>query len=308
MKEVHLDAMTLGPNSQDLIVANFIVIGSMKCGTTALAKKFSEHPDVYIAPIKETHFFSEDDIFAGGLDKYSSFFSTHNGEHAIGELSPSYSRSKRYPYAAERLAEALPDAKIIYILRNPIERMESQWIEARRGGWPVPPFNEAVMSDNTDILASSCFWNELSNYRRYFSDDNILVIFAEDLRTNPRDLLRRCYEFLNVDPDFTNPDAGDIVRQTEGAYVDKDWTSRYLRSGVGKFVSKLVPKSLIDVLRPVIRKKVNSRPIWNAATLQYSINQVRPDAEKILEYAGKSADYWELGIEHLLDESHSTTV
>ena len=252
MNENKDDKIDTSTDDTNHAIANCVVIGAMKSGTTALARRFDEHPEIYVAPIKETHFFAEDELYAGGISEYAKYFSTYTNESAIVDLSPSYSRSKRYPDAAKRLAKAIPNAKIIYILRDPIARMESHWIEARRGGWPVPPFNEAVFSD-TDILSSSCYWSELNMYREHYSDDNILVLFTEELHKNPEDLLRRCYEFLQVDSNFKNPGLGQIERQSEGAYIDKDWTARYLRTGLGKMVGKLMPRKIINILRPLVR-------------------------------------------------------
>ena len=278
---------------------NFLVIGTMKGATTSLAKRLAEHPEICFTPIKETHFFAEDEEYKKSLNFYRNYFKNYTGEKAIGEASPSYTRSKRYPNAAKRIATILPDAKLIYIIRDPIKRMESQWIEARRGGWPVPAFNEAIFSPNTDILPSSLYWNELEIYRKYYSDDKILLLYTEDFKMNPAECLRECFRFLQVDVAFDGGNVGSIDRPSEGATMDREWVNRYLRTGLGNKLSKLAPRPLIDVLRPLVRKRVKERPIWNSKVLFDAIEIVKPDAEQILRYSGKPADFWKLKAENV---------
>ena len=281
---------------------NFIVIGTMKGATTSLAKRLAEHPDIFFTPIKQTHFFAEDDEYEKSLNFYREYFKNCKGEKAIGEASPSYSRSKRYPHASTRIAADLPDAKLIYIIRDPIARMESQWIEARRGGWHVPPFNEAIFSPNTDILSSSLYWNELEQYRKHYPDNRILVLYTEDFRENPAECLRECYRYLEVDIDFDGGNVGSIDRPSEGATMDREWVNKYLRrSGLGKKLSQSIPRPLINALRPLVRKRIKDRPVWDLDVLSRAKEIVRADSAKILQYSGKSENFWSLKAQRAKD-------
>lgn len=276
------------------ILPNFIIVGAYKGATTALAKRLAEHPDVFFSLTKETHYFAKNELYEKGTSWYSQFFAAHDGQKAIGEASPTYTRSNRYPYVAERIASDLGQIKLIYIIRNPISRMESQWLEGRRGGWGLPPFNEAVLSEETDIFETSCYWNELEQYRKYFPDENILILFTEEFHNDPESVLKECYRFLSIDETFSNPEMLAVVRPSEGARMDRDWVSRFLRKGFGKAILNAVPKPLLKLLKPLGRKKISDRPEWDSDVLEQVVSRLQSDTKRILEYANKSEHYWKL--------------
>ena len=105
---------------------NFIVIGAMRAGTTALFEYLRAHPDVYIPELKELNFFWE--RWKRGIGWYESQFAGATDEKAIGELSPEYTFYPARRGVAERIAKLLPDVKLIYLMRDPIARMRSNYV------------------------------------------------------------------------------------------------------------------------------------------------------------------------------------
>ena len=103
------------------MLPNYLIIGAPKCGTTSLAAWLDEHPQVYMVPEKELHFFSG--YWEQGLDWYEQCF-VPNGKPLVGEASPSYLEN---PVARERIASVLPGAKLIAMMRNPVDRAYSQY-------------------------------------------------------------------------------------------------------------------------------------------------------------------------------------
>ncbi|MGH2726519.1 MAG: sulfotransferase family protein, partial [Actinomycetota bacterium] len=101
---------------------NFFIIGAMRSGTTALSRYMGAHPDVYVAPEKEVHFF--DRLHERGLDWYRSRFAAATTERAIGEATQTY---MYLADATERMAAAVPDARLVAILRNPVDRAYSHY-------------------------------------------------------------------------------------------------------------------------------------------------------------------------------------
>ena len=106
---------------------NFLVIGAQKSATTTLCDLFSQHPDVYISNPKEPHFFAKNEVYAKGWDWYKKLFSNAGKAKAIGEGSTGYTMHVVFPNAPSRISRDLPNAKLIYIVRHPIRRIESDW-------------------------------------------------------------------------------------------------------------------------------------------------------------------------------------
>jgi hypothetical protein len=99
----------------------FCIIGAMKAGTTSLAAWLDEHPDVHIAPQKETLFFNTPYNFWLGVDWYREQFAAAGDAHAVGDATP----LMQNPLAVRHMADLLPDAKLVAILRNPVDRAYS---------------------------------------------------------------------------------------------------------------------------------------------------------------------------------------
>src|SRR4051794_34667074 len=103
------------------MLPNFVIVGAPKCGTSSLARWLMQHPEVYLVPEKELHFFTG--FWDQGIGWYENCFSP-NGQRAIGEASPSYLADHT---AHERMASVIPDAKLIAMVRNPIDRAYSHY-------------------------------------------------------------------------------------------------------------------------------------------------------------------------------------
>src|SRR5262245_56221545 len=104
---------------------NFLVIGAMKCATTSICDILSQHHQIFVTDPKEPDFFSDEKAYARGWSWYEALFRGSENRVAIGEGSTNYTKSKLHPQAAERIAHHLPDARLMYIARHPLKRIES---------------------------------------------------------------------------------------------------------------------------------------------------------------------------------------
>jgi hypothetical protein len=120
------------------VLPNFVIVGAPKCGTSSLARWLMEHPEVYVVPEKELHFFTG--YWNQGVDWYENCFAP-DGERAVGEASPTYLQNHT---AHARMQSLIPDAKLIAIMRNPVDRAYSHyWHWKDRKGVTVS-FEEAI--------------------------------------------------------------------------------------------------------------------------------------------------------------------
>ena len=204
----------------DRMCPSFVIVGAQKAGTTFLHHELLNHPDV-VAPItKEIHFF--DDRFARGIDWYLGHFAADGVDgRQTGEASPGY---LFHPHAPARLATALPDARVIVLLRDPVRRAYSHFLHERRLGYePESSFGQALELEaaRTAVEAERvrCDPHHVSHSLRHFSyrargeylgqltrwedavgADKILVHRSEDLFTNPRAVLDDVQRFVGLRP------------------------------------------------------------------------------------------------------------
>jgi len=125
----------------------FVIIGAAKCGTTSLAQQLSQHPEVFMAADKEPNFFIEQLTWSKGLDWYRSLFADAGQAKAVGEASTMYSDFPESAGAAARMAGVIPDAKLVYVVREPIARMKSLYSWYVQAGFETRSITEALLLD-----------------------------------------------------------------------------------------------------------------------------------------------------------------
>jgi Sulfotransferase domain len=180
----------------------FLVIGAMKAGTTSLYHYIRAHPQVFMPGIKAPEFFVAESNWNRGIGWYRHLFvPAGDRAFAVGEASNAYAKYPEYPGVPERMASFVPDVKLVYAVRDPIERIWSHYRTRAREGSEKAPIERAVF-DNPIYLDYSRYALQLDRYLEYFPREQILVITAEELRDARRDTIRRVYGFIGVDTDF----------------------------------------------------------------------------------------------------------
>lgn len=245
---------------------DFIVIGAQKSGTTALFKFLSEHPKIYLPPQKEVQYFSNDNFYSKGIKWCShEFYNNVNENMMCGDVSPQYMIYKKVPL---RIKKALPNAKIIVILREPIERAYSHYHMSVRRGNEKREFDEAFRvsvdkgyKDDESIIEDESYYQfsdyevMLREYLKYFSKDKILVLFQEDLSKYPIETLNTVYDFIGVSNHFT----------------PKNPNKRIHQGGVKRFPGLELWLNSSNVITSVIKPFVPTK--WRAA-FRFWIEQV----------------------------------
>jgi len=209
---------------------NFFLIGAAKCGTTSVAKYLDQHPEVFVSKPKEPNFFSfepcsqptcrgpADGEFLYELllqysvtspQAYHGLFANAVNETAIGEASV------RYLYTAEsagRIAEYAPEARLIVLLRNPVDRLYSHYhMNVRQNIEPLSII--AALSAEDERVGDGWGWDwhyrrvgmyaaQLKRYYAHFDRSQVLVLFQNDLQENPAATMQQIFAHLEVSLDF----------------------------------------------------------------------------------------------------------
>lgn len=179
-------------------MVDFIGLGAQKAGTSWLYACLYEHPEI-CCPVKEIHYFSRD-RYKKGKEWYESHFRNCEKGHKRGEFSTSYLYT---PGTAKRIAECYPYAKLIAIVRNPIDRAYSQYRNAIKAGEisKNTTFSHYA-ADEPSVIEQGCYAKQLARYFDYDSRDELLVLVYEDIEKDPLAFIKQVYEHLEVDPEF----------------------------------------------------------------------------------------------------------
>ena len=194
-----------------------VVVGAMKCGTSALHAYLAAHPEISMSGLKELNFF-----FGGstpppgppgtwwqhgqwhrGLDWYAAHFDARRPVR--GESSPGYT-DPAHPEVASRMARVLPDARIVYLVREPVQRALSQYRHHLRDGTEQRALDEALLDEESQYLARSRYAERIAPFLDHFAREQILVVVQERLLADRRGELSRIYRHVGADPDFWHSD------------------------------------------------------------------------------------------------------
>jgi hypothetical protein len=235
--------------SRERVLPDFVILGAQKCGTTSLYDYLCQHPDVFATRIKELHFF--DNNFGRGLDWYRTYFPRAAEIEArrkagrtacTGEASPNYFF---HPYAAERIAATLPHARLIVILRNPVDRAYSHYQHQVRYGREPLSFKDALAAEEERLAPEDAALRAdelyVAQQRQYYSyrtrgryveqltrwldllaRDQFLVLNFNDLAARPGEVYGRVCACLGLQP-FTRV---EFEKKNAGSYRPMDAATR----------------------------------------------------------------------------------
>jgi len=283
---------------------NFLIIGAFKCGTTSLHHYLNQHPEIQMPAMKETDFFSgpaNGFPYARGAKRIKSLGSYERlfdaTAPARGEASPNYTDHPRRPGTAERIRATIPEAKLIYLVRDPIARTLSHFhhrvsVEGERRSL------SAALSDLTDryspYTCPSFYASQLERYLEHFPQEQILVVDQDDLLNDRASALREIFDFLSVDRSFESPRFAD----EENTSANRRSYSRFIvlvRRARATPVWSMLPTGFRRTLRRSLDRIV-TQPL-EVPTLDDSLRDrlralYEDDARRLRALTGKAFPSW----------------
>jgi hypothetical protein len=280
----------------------FLICGAQKAGTTALWYYLNQHPEIYMAPDKEINYFSLN--YDQGREWYLSHFRDSKKETAIGEASPLYIW---LPDCCSRIHKDFSNIKLIFILRNPVERAWSNyWYNIQRNVQnPHESFDTAVRTEDGQerYISKGLYYQQLLKYYELFSPKQMLVLLHEDLKHHRTDTLRDVFRFLDVSTDAAIHDHSPrnvtaVPRNRFAIY----FLSIYLNAK--KFGKKYAPEwsrdTLIrmrNVLLPRIQSKLLStsdpKPEIAPETRDWLCDTFKEDISQLSQLIGRDLSSWQ---------------
>jgi hypothetical protein len=283
----------------------FLVIGAMKAGTTSLYHYLRDHPQVFMPKIKELDFFAVEEAWSRGPEWYRRQFAGASPEAlAIGEASTAYTKFPHYPFVPERIARAVPEAKLIYVVRDPIQRIYSHYRHRVAVGAERAPIERAVLEEPIYVDYSR-YALQLEQYLPHFPREQLLVVTSEALRKDRHATVRSVYGFLGVDAGFVPPSLGREFYRSENrpVYPSAMWAVR-------RAVRRRIPaakraKELVDSLGRSVRRVDQVGGSEGAgsgadegipAEARAAIRDLlRDDVRRLRSFVGPGFDGWDIG-------------
>lgn len=288
-----------------MTLPNFIIGGVPRGGTTSLFYYLGQHPEVYVCSNKEPRFFLSDlkdteiekltgKITVRTIAEYESLFAGATDEKAIGEATPMYIY---YPQAIRRIKETLPDVKLIFTLRDPIDRAySSYWNAHRRNGLgfnPIP-IDKVLTETNIQVLRGR-YYHYLSNWYAEFAPSQIKIVLFDDLKKDALSVFREICQFLGIDDQFV-PDL--TVRNRSGVPRNKTWETvlRNLRnSSFKKLLDPIVPETLYNKINNSRDQNFEKPPPLPADLIESLSGFFLDDITQLESFLNRDLSAWKRG-------------
>lgn len=290
-----------------MTLPNFLVIGAYKSATTSLHHALSRHPQVFVPAVKEPNFFAFEenpDLHHPAVAKsvtqpeeYERLFEGARDEVAIGEVSPEYLAN---PWACQRIKARIPDARLVAVLRNPVERAYSDYLMyVRDGEEPCSDFGEALTRQESRYqrgeatgyyIRTGFYARQLRPYFEAFPSHQLQVHLFEDLVSRPQEVLARVFDFVGVDASLaasplgaSNPSA--IPRNAIIGALYK--TSRAL----SPTLRRVLPSPMYCAGKSMLENSLSKRPLRDEHR-NVLIDVYRDDILELESMLGRPLSHW----------------
>jgi len=272
---------------------NLIIIGAQKCATTSLHYYLNLHPQISMSREKELNFFALEFNWHKGIGWYKSNFIGQAKIH--GESSPGYTCYPLFSGVPERMHAVVPEAKLIYVLRDPIERIISHYIHRYASGKEHRQIAEALADlGSNPYVCRSKYYMQLEQYLDYFLPSHILILTREDLYRYRRETLQQVFRFLDVDYTFFSRRFSRVKHPSR---------HKRRKTSIGNFLARTPVMDAVTRLPFEIRGKVETllyfpfsrkitRPTLDENLREALIDYLADDINRLRAYTGRDFEEW----------------
>ena len=300
-------------------IPNLFIVGAPKCGTTSMHNWLSQHPEIFMSEPKEPFYFCKDIIREADEynkkatfkfqyrdeENYFSLFEQATNEKYRGEASTRYLYSKIAPSYIRQFS---PKAKIIIMLREPVNFMYSWHSHKIRGGTEedIENFEKALEAEkerkehkkmpNKVVCPSDLFYSELAhfssyitNYQKHFPKEQIKIIILEEIKQDPGKIYREILEFLQVEDTQFSPDFEILNRNSKlrSKYLnDLIKNSKYIKRAFRLVTPDKIRRKITSTLERMNKKTVERDPM-PSQTKKELMTKFKPEVKKMEDIIDK---------------------
>ncbi len=295
---------------------NFIIIGAAKSGTTTLYEYLCQYEQIYMSTPKEPDFFSLDMNYNKGIEWYDGLFKDAQPGQVCGEASTTYSRCHQHPKTVERIAKHLPEVKLIYIMRHPVDRAYSFYVHRYKGSkanrdflasrnelMTCLTFEEAIV-EQSEFLESSLYIEQIEKYLKYFPKESFLFLLMEDLIADPTKTINEILRFIGADIKVHISPEEAIVANQAGNYPEwyfqKQLVNAINRIPGNQSWRNLLPKNFKNKIYDTIKLLSYNRwqnqqyipPPMLPETRQRLIQEFKYPNQKLADFLNRDLTHW----------------
>ena len=271
---------------------NFIIIGSQKSGTTSLVTQLSYHPRISFSRRKEPHFFSKNKDWKQSLSEYHSLFSSSDTQ-LYGEASTTYSFFPEFGNTAIQVHDYNPEIKIIYIMRQPVERIISHFVHSQLKGSKLSKPAQTILSDPRYVNRSR-YWMQIKLYLDQFPQKQILLLIFEEFIVNPIATLSKVSSFLGIDSSEF-PDQIDINAQNVSSKkIKKSRLGKWLtQSGFSQFAHNNFNERVLNIGSRLITQNLDKQFEFSLSLKKTLWTLLEEDVRNIRSLMDRRLRIWE---------------
>ncbi len=286
---------------------NFLVIGASKAASTSLSTLLGRHPAIFCISRPEPSFFNSTRNYEElGWPWYAGLFTGSERFEWRGEKSNRYTERERFPGTVERIRRDLSsETRFFYIVRDPITRIESMWLQKRSHGAPTHHEFARAVREEDDWYGKPCnYLRQLEPYFDHFPRENFLVLFFEDFRRAPEQTARQAFQFLGVKPTADVDARSTHLNPTAGRVGDTASLGRLRSLPFYDRLRRTLPTSLRHAIKErYFRRPMRGRPEWPPDLRRWLYDRLAEDTVAFLRMQGKPVDFWSLTEEPPLQAS-----
>lgn len=275
------------------------MIGAGKSGTTSLHYYLDQHPDIFMSFPKEPNFFQRD-TWREKMDWYETLFPKPAAVR--GEASTSYSAYPARLDVPERIHETIPDVRLIYVVRDPIDRIEAHYAQHQTNGKDSRPIDVAVreaLRDGDDpvnpYVCMSRYATQVEQYLPFFPLERIMVIDNKEMQADRRAVLREAFAFLGVDAAFDTPRFDEILNTKKDQVKFSPAGAKLRDSRVARWVHNRVPRKVRGPITKPLTRALSERverPALSDEVKDELRAELAPEADRLRELTGKKFPSW----------------
>lgn len=273
-----------------------IVIGAMKAGTTTLFQRLGSHPEIVRSNPKEPVFFGRDDLWKRGYDWYQDRWPSDLDGRVRLEASTGYSMQPRHPHTFRRMRDYLDDegleARFVYSLRDPLERIRSQLTHWRAAGMEDKLFDHDRSSLSGHALTVSMYAMQLDAFLEHFDRDALEIVRFEDLTRDPDVVVADLAERLGLESDRLEP--GRRVHNPSVGKYEKSWAWEASEAIGLDRLTHLLPEAWLDEVRSVLGRRIEAKVRLSTSQREAYLAALDADLRRLRDHHGIDVDAWTL--------------
>ena len=273
------------------MIVDFMLIGAQKCGTTSLAQQLATHPQICFSNPKEPEYFNTVSDWRSEIERYHAMFQPEQGQ-ICGEASTLYTSLPAFRGTSERIYEYSPSMKLIYMMRNPVERIISNFthdlVRSEIQGSP-----ETAVFTDPGYVDRSRYAVQIRPYLESFGREQVLLLIFEEYVQDAAPVLDKIAEFIGVDRGlFASEQALHAHKSVGEVYLKHAALRSLVRTSAFENLRSYVPVSIRQPLRRALGRQMDEKPHFSLALRRDLWRFLEDDVRAIEELMGRRLDLW----------------